>query len=63
MSEGKWFIGLARLVVVFHVGLAQLFVGVVLLDFPVGISFFLFGRWQIKKAWRWACAISYFVRR
>ena len=38
--EGKCFVELVRLIVLFHVGLAQFFVGFRLLDFPVGLLHF-----------------------
>jgi hypothetical protein len=43
------FVGLARLVFLFRVGLAQLFLRVVLLGSPVGLSQFLFERREKKS--------------
>jgi hypothetical protein len=42
----KFFVERARLIVLFHVGLARLFVGVVLSEFPVGLPFFFERRYR-----------------
>jgi hypothetical protein len=47
--KGKFFVELARLIVLlFHVGLAQLFAGVVLSVVSLGFRIFFFERWQRK---------------
>jgi hypothetical protein len=59
-ARGQRFVELARLIVLFRVGLEQLFVGVALLGFPVGLSRFCLFEWQGKCGVELARLIIFF---